>query len=320
VAELVIAEIVSLARQLGDRSMKAHQGEWMIRLDGATQGAASGRESPPPLAMADLSATARSFGPHLFECAGNNNPANFGLMSVAEWAGVPLTDVVSRLQPSARATGVLVGGVDDEAQRSTGSVAGASWIFPLASLDRLGAFLAVRMNGEPLPPDHGRPVRLVVPGWYGCAWIKWVNDVRLVGPDAPATGQMKEFAGRTHQTGRHDLAKDYAPPDIQTAATPIRIEKRRGRGGIHYRVVGIVWGGARPVERLAIRFGLRAPWTTFPVCPAPRTAATWALWDYLWKPLGPGVYDIALDVPDPSVPRRRLTSGYYIRQVKIDDV
>ena len=37
------------------------------------------------------------------------------------------------------------------------------------------------MNGEPLPPDHGMPVRLVVPGWYGCAWIKWVNGIRLVG-------------------------------------------------------------------------------------------------------------------------------------------
>ena len=105
-------------------------------------------------------------------------------------------------------------------QKSSSSTAGASWVIPLASLDRLGAFLAVRMNGEPLPLDHGRPVRLAVPGWYGCAWIKWVNEIRLVGAGEPATSQMKEFAGRTHQSARHDLARDYVAPEIEAAAVP----------------------------------------------------------------------------------------------------
>jgi DMSO/TMAO reductase YedYZ molybdopterin-dependent catalytic subunit len=176
------------------------------------------------------------------------------------------------------------------------------------------------MNGEPLPLDHGRPVRLVVPGWYGCAWIKWVNEIRLVGADEPATGQMKEFAGRTHQKGRPDLAADYAPADIQTAATPVRVEKRRGPAGLEYRIVGIVWGGRVPVERLAIRFSPQEEWRPFPVCPAPRSAATWALWEYRWRPTAPGLYDIALNVPDPSIPQRRLADGYYVRQVRIEEV
>ena len=126
--------------------------------------------------------------------------------------------------------------------------------FPLASLDSLGAFLAVRMNGDALPLDHGRPVRLAVPGWYGCSWIKWVDEIRLVDASEPATSQMREFAARTHQTAVHDLAGVYAPPVIQTAATAVRVEKRLGASGLEYRVVGIVWGGARAVDRLAIRF------------------------------------------------------------------
>ena len=166
-------------------------------------------------------------GPHLFECSGNANPTNFGLMSVAEWDGIALTDVVSRLKPTAEATGVLIGGVDHIGQLSQRSIVGASWIFPLATLDRLEAFLAVKMNGEPVPADHGKPVRLVVPGWYGCAWIKWVNEIRLVGPEERATSQMVEFAARTHQTEPHRLARDFAPADIQTAATPVRVEKRK---------------------------------------------------------------------------------------------
>jgi DMSO/TMAO reductase YedYZ molybdopterin-dependent catalytic subunit len=291
----------------------AHRGPWTIKASGLMA-------HPGTLTVDELSRDARNMGAHLFECSGNNNPANFGLMSVAEWTGVPLADVVARVQPSSGATGILVGGVDHDGQRSTRSIPGASWIFPLASVEALGAFLAIRMNGDMLPLDHGRPVRLVVPGWYGCAWIKWVNEIRLVATEEPATSQMKEFAGRTHQSEIHGLARDYTPPDIQTAATPIRVEKRRGVSGLLYRIVGIVWGGTRPVDRLAIRVGSGDRWTPFPICPVPQTHTTWSLWEYVWIPATPGVYDIALMVPDPSVPQRRLASGYYTRQVKIDAV
>ena len=269
--------------------------------------------------IADLAQRARSMGPHLLECAGNNNPANFGLLSVCEWDGVPLTDLVARLGPLPGAHGVLVSGVDPDST-SANSGGGASWVFPLAWLDRLGAFLAVRMNGEPLPPDHGAPIRLVVPGWYGCTWVKWVDEIRLTDADEPATGQMKEFAGRTHQTARHNLARDYSPADIQTAAMPVRVEKRRTPTGIHYRIVGIVWGGKKPVEQLEIRFRSDDAWKPFSICPPPATSRVWSLWEYVWKPMGPGIYDIALRVPDASVPQRRLDTGYYVRQVRVQEV
>ena len=66
------------------------------------------------LPLDEVIATARSIGAHLLECSGNNNPANFGLMSVAQWDGVPLAEVVSTLRPSSEATGVLVSGVDPD--------------------------------------------------------------------------------------------------------------------------------------------------------------------------------------------------------------
>ena len=291
----------------------AHQGPWTI----ATSGLLA-REGT--LALDDLMRSSKKMGPHLFECSGNGNPSNFGLMSVAEWEGIRLTEVVARLKPSKEATGVLVSGFDHIGQVSQRSIVGASWVFPLSSLDRLGAFLAVRMNGRPVPADHGKPVRLAVPGWYGCSWIKWVDEIRLVGPDEPATSQMVEFAARTHQSEPHQRAKDYTPADIQAAATPVRVEKRRAPSGLEYRVVGIVWGGSRPVDRLAIRFKKDDEFVPFTVCPTPKTHAMWSLWEYRWKPSAPGTYDIALKVADPSVPQRRLESGYYVRQVTVDEV
>src|SRR5204862_7518096 len=104
------------------------------------------------------------------------------------------------------------------------------------------ALLATGMNGAPLPPDHGFPVRLIVPGWYGCACIKWIDRIDLVAADAPATTQMREFARRTHQNGEPALAREFTPAVIDQAAMPVRVEKWLADGRIAYRVIGVMWG------------------------------------------------------------------------------
>jgi DMSO/TMAO reductase YedYZ molybdopterin-dependent catalytic subunit len=272
-----------------------------------------------PLPVERLQRQARPMGAHLIECSGNTDPDNFGLMSVAEWDGVPLTEVIASLPSPSNAAAVLVSGLDEEAS-SRSSRAGASWVFPLDALRRTGAFLAVRLNGEVLPRDHGLPLRLVVPGWYGCSWIKWVNEIRVVAPDEPVTPQMAEFAMRTHQANVPTLARDYEAPAIDLAAMPIRIEKRRLAGRLEYRIVGIVWGGDRPVDQLMIRFRAGEAPRPLSICPVPRTHRTWSLWDYRWRPTEPGLYSIALTTADRTVRTRRLDVSFYVRRVFIDEV
>ena len=275
---------------------------------------------PRRLTAGDVERTATDMGVHLIECAGNSNPQNFGLMSAAAWRGLLLSAVLDGVRRPPGATAVLVSGKDDESQVSVRSQSGASWVFPLDTLDTVRPFLATQMNGAPLAPNHGAPVRLVVPGWYGCTWIKWVNEVRWVTHDEPATSQMREFAGRTHQEGRPDLARDFAPPAIDTAAMPIRVEQRRVDGVLEYRIVGIVWGGTAPVDRLVLRLGRRGPGTPVRVCPAPTTHHTWALWTHRWRPTEPGYYDLSLTAADATVRTRRLDLSFYIRRVRIDEV
>jgi DMSO/TMAO reductase YedYZ molybdopterin-dependent catalytic subunit len=161
---------------------------------------------------------------------------------------------------------------------------------------------------------------LVVPGWYGCSWIKWVNEIRLVGPDAPVTGQMIEFSLRTHQRAVPTLARDYEAPAIDLAAMPIRVEKRRVDGRLTYRVVGIVWGGQRTVDRLMIRFRAGDTPQPFQLCPAPRQHQTWSLWEYHWQPSSPGLYTIALSAADASIRTRRLDVSFYVRRVYVEEV
>jgi DMSO/TMAO reductase YedYZ molybdopterin-dependent catalytic subunit len=264
----------------------------------------------------------KPMGAHLIECAGNSDPQNFGLMSVTEWDGVSVGLPLDKVGTREKGAGLLISGWDHEGQASARSVPGASWIFATGTLEKMGAFIATRMNGEPLPIDHGAPLRLVVPGWYGCSWIKWVNAITIVKDDEPPTSQMQEFAARTHQDRVPARALDYAAPVIDLAATPIRVEKRRRDGRLEYRVVGIVWGGQSPAERarLLIRFNPNESFKPFAVCPTPTTHRTWSLWEYRWRPTQPGPYSIVLQAASPDIRARRLDLSFYIRRVLIDEV
>ena len=122
------------------------------------------------------------------------------------------------------ATGILVSGFDEHSHSSTQSTPGANWVFPLKDIAASGGMLALKMNDEPLPKDHGKPVRLMMPGWYGCCNSKWVNEIRFVDDKEPSTSQMKEFASRSHQNGTPALAKDFKSGTMHQAAMPVRIE------------------------------------------------------------------------------------------------
>lgn len=262
----------------------------------------------------------RDLGPFVMECSGNASSAGFGMLSAARWSGVPIEDVLAMVRPHPSARRVLVSGFDGHSAPSRRSTPGASWIFSFDQLTKAGAFLATEMNGERLPRDHGFPVRLVVPNWYGCTCIKWVDAITLVDDEAPATPHMREFASRTHQNGMSALARDFVAATIDQAAMPVRIEKWRVGGALEYRVVGIMWGGHRPTDRLAIRFRDDDAWTRVAPPPAPATNATWTLWSHVWRPHAAGTYAITLRVDDVAIPQKRLDAGFYRRRTTIAEV
>jgi DMSO/TMAO reductase YedYZ molybdopterin-dependent catalytic subunit len=293
-------------------------------------------KAPLEVPIGELKREAVPMGAHLLECAGNSRAAHFGLMSAARWTGVPLPRLLERARVLPRATQVLVSGFDEHSTLDPGSVPGASWIFGLDQVRESGAFLATEMNGAPLSLDHGYPLRLVVPGWYGCTAIKWVNEIVVVGDEAPATDHMREYAGRTHQdpagprdrllieTGRRPegppLAKDFQPATIDPAALPVRVEKLGAGGGrVSYRIVGILWGGPTPPRALSIRLN---PGLGFaPVDEMVSGASSpWILWSHGFRPQAPGRYRIELAVRGSAIRTRRLDTGFYAREIEIASV
>jgi DMSO/TMAO reductase YedYZ molybdopterin-dependent catalytic subunit len=281
--------------------------------------ALGGQDQPRKVRLDTLDRLVAPIGAHLLECAGNTNPNNYGLMGVARWDGIPIRALLDRLPTPSRRSRVLIAGVDDEQHPSRTSTAGASWIFSQDDLER--AFLATHMNGASLPRHHGAPARLVVPGWYGCTCIKWVNRIELVPEDAPATSQMREFAARTHQPADATRARDFAPASIDVAAMPVRVEQWAVDGGRPlYRVIGIVWGGSASTTPLQIRFRSSEAWVDVSDCPPSRSPDTWSLWSHQWQAKAPGRYQIVLRVKDPAIRTRRLDLFFYVRAVDVTEV
>ena len=215
--------------------------------------------------------------------------------------------------------GIAVVGFDEHTPVSTHSTPGASWAFSFQQIADAGGMLVTRMNGEPLPADHGQPVRLMMPGWYGCCCAKWVDEIRLVDDGEPATAQMQEFASRTHQPGIPALCKDYLAATMDQAAMVTRVEKWMVDGAIRYRLVGIMWGGYETTDALMMEIGNH---DTGPVevCPAHSQNKTWTLWSTAWDPPEPGQYAFSMRIDDPAITTKRLDSNFYTRQVIIDEV
>lgn len=287
-------------------------GKWIINVNGMV-------EHPFDLTISKLQSTAKPIGLHLMECAGNTRAARFGLISVASWTGVPLSTILEGAKLKSSASRILISGFDQYANPSATSIPGASWIFHIDELRDAGAFLALTTNGQPLTRDHGAPVRLVVPGWYGCCCIKWITGITACEDAVDATSQMQEYASRTLQDGIPDLAKDFRPAIIESAAMPVRVERWLVNGKPKYRVIGILWGGSQLIRVLQIRFSPDEPF--LPVTGLRQTKNDpWTIWTYGWSPTSPGVYSIQLKIADPPVIARKLDAGYYVRSVRIDHV
>src|SRR5260370_35613760 len=118
------------------------------------------------LSLDELKRSAKPMGLHLMECSGNAQSTRFGLISVADWAGTPLSAMLEAMVKP-RTDRVIISGFDEYPDKSMTSIPGAAWMFTLEQLKTARACLATQMTVEALIGTHGAPSRLLVTGWHG---------------------------------------------------------------------------------------------------------------------------------------------------------
>jgi len=267
------------------------------------------RTGPEQIFPSDLHSMAGPMGVHLLSCVENGPRHRFGLIGAAEWTGIPMARLFERTRLPEDDCELLVEGYDRHYEAPPGPGPGASWIFRPGHLESSGAFLATGMNGETLPLEHGGPLRLVVPGWHGFTWIKWVHTlVFLPAGQTRPSPHMTEYAPALGYDGRPPrLARNFRPATLDRSALPVRIEHWRERRKSWVRIIGAVWGGASPAPELRIRL---RPEDGFEKVddyhPGDVPKTTWSLWSHTVRVKDPGRYRAELEVDseeDPPRPR-----------------
>jgi len=240
------------------------------------------------------------------ECAGNgratlsprpvSQPWLLEAVGTAEWTGVPLHDLLEEAGVEDAAVEVLFGGLDRGVEGGEPQSYERSLV--LADALREEVLLAYAMNGQPLPPQHGFPLRLVVPGWYGMTSVKWLERITVL--DEPFAGYQQAHSYRVRQTpgeagepvSRMLPRSLMAPPGIPDFATR---ERRLGPG--RCTVIGRAWSGLGGVERVEVSADAGVSWTDARLGSQP-SAWAWRSWQWEWEPAEPGAYELCCRATD----------------------
>jgi sulfane dehydrogenase subunit SoxC len=245
-------------------------------------------ERPLSLSLDELHARPRIAGPITFECAGNgralleprplSQPWLTEAVGTAEWGGAALAPLLHEAGPSATSVEVLFtaldrgveGGVPQSYERS----------LPLSEAGQ--ALLAYEMNGQPLPPQHGFPVRLVVPGWYGMQNVKWVTRITVL---------EEPFTGFQNAVGYRMYGADGEPGEPVTRMLPRSLTVPPGVPDFMTRVrhlepgavtlTGRAWSGHGPIERVEVSTDGGDSFADAALDP-PLGPHAWAGWRFEW--------------------------------------
>ena len=262
---------------------------WTLEVDGLV-------EKPLTLSLDDMNGLERVTLPAVLQCSGNGRgffaptiPGvgwGKGAVGNARWSGVRLVDVLHRAGLKADAAHVQLHGTDAPPHPKTPAFFRS---IPLPRALDPSTILATSMNDEPLPLLHGGPIRLVVPGWAGNHWIKWLRKITLAREEAPGFYMQ---AGYKIPKVPTPPGVDLKPADLKSVTTlnvksliASPLEGATLKPG-KVEIRGVAWTGEGVVTKVEVSTGPGASWSpaTFLDDPQP---GTWRTWTHTWDaPLG----------------------------------
>jgi DMSO/TMAO reductase YedYZ molybdopterin-dependent catalytic subunit len=265
---------------------------YRLEVDGAVR-------APVSLSLAELQALPRVSLAVTLECAGNgrallephveSQPWLVEAVGNAEWTGTPLRGVLELAGLDDDVLEVVFTGLDHGLDHEVEQDYQRS--LPLGEAMREDVLLAYEMNGGQLPPQHGFPLRLVVPGWYGMAHVKWLRSVTTV--TEPFDGFQMRGSYRIWTETDDDDAPGVAVERIQPRSLirppgfPDFFTRRRivDRGPVE--LDGRAWSGLAPIDRVEVSVDGGSTWADAHLGPLPASPYAWRAWTFGWD-AGPG--------------------------------
>jgi sulfane dehydrogenase subunit SoxC len=273
---------------------------------------------PLELSLADLRQRPAVTRPVTMECAGNgrallephvvSQPWLSEAVGNAEWTGVPVRDVVEEAGADDRAIEVLFtgldrgveGGIEQSYQRS----------LPLdEALD--GPLLAYAVNGVPLPPQHGFPLRLLVPGWYGMTSVKWLASLELL--DEPFAGyqQAVGYRMRAHEDDPGTPVTRIMPRALMAPpGIPDFMSRRRHLEVGPCTLEGRAWSGWGTIESVEVSVDGGATWAPAELGDEPPPGA-WRGWTFAWD-AQPGEHELCARASDAAGNRQPVSADWNV--------
>ncbi|MET8286904.1 sulfite oxidase [Streptomyces sp. NPDC048448] len=242
------------------------------------------------------------------ECAGNgralltprpvSQPWLVEAVSTAEWTGVPLRVLLTEAGVGAGAVDVVFTGADHGVERGVEQDYQRALPVAAALGEDPEALVAYAMNGGPLPPQHGFPLRLVVPGWYGMAQVKWLRGITVI--DIPFEGFQQVAAYRLRQDAGEvgEPVTRIAPrallvppgfPDFMSRARVVR------EGAVPLE--GRAWSGWAPVAGVEVSTDGGREWREAELEPVGGHSWAWRRWRFAWT-AAPGQHTLSVRATD----------------------
>jgi sulfane dehydrogenase subunit SoxC len=256
---------------------------WRLEVGGAVS-------SPLSLSLDELRARPRQNVAVTMECAGNgrarlsprplSQPWLDEAVGHAEWTGTPLAPLLEEAGVGDGAVEVLFTGLDRGVQGEVEHAYERS--LPVEDARRPEVLLAYEINGQPLPPQHGFPLRLIVPGWYGMTHVKWLERITLVTEPFDGYQQMKQY--RTKQSAEEigEQVTRMLPRSLMIPpGIPDFPERRRFLDAGPCLLEGRAWSGWGPIERVEVSTDGGGTWADAELDP-PVGDFGWCRWSHRW--------------------------------------
>jgi DMSO/TMAO reductase YedYZ molybdopterin-dependent catalytic subunit len=234
-----------------------------------------------------------------FECSGNRRPLQ-GLSGNGRWTGVPLRAVLSQAGVKSEAREFVFFGADhgeEEVEFRTQKFKVEQQFGRSLSRERALSpepFLAYALNGEPLTRHQGSPLRLIVPGWYGVANVKWLSEIHV-----QEDQYLGKFQARWYRTLRGEMI-DGEMKWVEAAVTHMQLKSfiaRVTRDGGGHKVLGVVLNDGTPLKSVEVRVD-DGPWQMATMDPSTKGKYSWKLFTYAWSGATPGEHTLVSRVTD----------------------